>query len=222
MSNTDRPERVLIVGRSPSVLVEAVDKLRARGYTANATNQFGQILADYDVTDLDLLVFGGMVPPDTKEHLRKEISARNPHVMYVQGLAGIAGVITAQVESIGSPDTTDDIVYDAESRAVRVDLDAPAHVTVEAWWGTSFTPPEPTSTSAVVSDGQLDPGRHIIALPDEVPDVASFAAVSVGSVVRVFTIGSMPTDVMGMVPRSADDKSLPEIGQVTIRADEQR
>jgi hypothetical protein len=220
MSNTDLPEHVLIVGRSPSVLVEAVDKLRARGYSADATNQFDQVLDDYDVTNLDVLVFGGMVPPDTKQHLREEITARNPRVTFVQGLAGIAGVIAAQVESIDSPDTTGDIVYDAESRAVRLDLDVPAHVTVEAWWGTSFTPPEPTSTSTVVWDGQLDAGRHIIALPEEVPDVASFAAVSVGSTVRVFTIGAMPTNVMRMVPKSADDKRLPEVAQVTTRADE--
>ncbi|REG00307.1 EmrB/QacA subfamily drug resistance transporter [Asanoa ferruginea] len=61
-SPMNKPERVLIVGRSPSVLVDAVDILRADGYTANATNQFDRVLDDYDVTDLDVLVFGGHGP----------------------------------------------------------------------------------------------------------------------------------------------------------------
>jgi DNA-binding response OmpR family regulator len=66
-SPKNEPERVLVVGRSPSVLVATVDILRAKGYSADATNQFDQVLDDYDVTDLDVLVFGGMVPADTSD-----------------------------------------------------------------------------------------------------------------------------------------------------------
>ncbi len=84
------PARVLIVGRSPSVLVATVDMLRAKGFMADATNQFDRVLADYDISGLDVLVFGGMVPADTKRYLRAEISQHNPDVIFVQGLAGIA------------------------------------------------------------------------------------------------------------------------------------
>ena len=56
------PARVLVVGRSPSVLVATVELLRGKGHRADATNQFDQVLDDYDVSDLDVLVFGGMVP----------------------------------------------------------------------------------------------------------------------------------------------------------------
>jgi hypothetical protein len=220
----DGPDRVLVVGRSPSVLVAAVDILRAKGYTADATNRFDRVLDDYDVTGLDVLVFGGMVPPDTKQLLRAEISRRNPRVSFVQGLAGIAGVIAAQVEALASeerqgPDDAE-ISYDAEHRHVRLTLKAPAHVTVEALWGTSFTPPEPKSTSTVVFDGDLAPGAHEIPLPDAVPSQASFATVAAGGLVRVFTVGAIPEAVTRLAPTSADDKRLPDVDQVTTSSDE--
>lgn len=222
ISSKNGPERVLIVGRSPSVLVATVDILRARGYSADATNQFAQILDDYDVTALDVLVFGGMVPADTKRQLRADISERNPRVTFVQGLAGIAGVIAAQVQAATSAGAVDggDVDYDPGHRAVRLTLDASAPVTVEAWWHTSFVPPEPRSASMHVFEGQLDAGSHVIPLPDEVPSEASFAGVTAGSVVRVFTVGPMPGAVTRMVPTSATDQRLPEVDQVTTSSDE--
>jgi hypothetical protein len=75
---TDQPARVLVVGRSPSVLVAAVELLRSKGHLADATNRFDQVLDDYDVGDLDVLVFGGMVPTDTRQYLCDEITKRNP------------------------------------------------------------------------------------------------------------------------------------------------
>src|SRR5262245_33801861 len=106
--------RVLIVGRSPSVLTAVVDLLRVKDYLADATNQFGQIFDDYDVAKLNVLVFGGMVPPDTKQHLRAEVSRRNPGITFVQGLAGIPGVIAAQVEAVAGADSSDavEVTYD--------------------------------------------------------------------------------------------------------------
>ncbi|WP_377273449.1 hypothetical protein [Peterkaempfera sp. SMS 1(5)a] len=214
------PRRVLIVGRSPSVLVDAVEMLRARGYSADATNQFDRVLEDYDVNDLDVLVFGGMVPPDTKQHLRNEVAERNPRVTFVQGLAGIAGVIAAQVDAVTSADAADHITYDSARRTVQLTLPAPVHVTVQAWWGTSFTPPEPTSTSMLLWDDPLDAGSHTIPVPDQVPAAASFATVTAGSVVRVLTIGAMPNTVVRMAPTSARDQRLPEVSPITTRSDD--
>src|SRR4051794_30075251 len=113
-SEVNQPERVLVVGRSPGVLLAAVDILRAKGYSADATNQFDQVLEDYDVVDLDVLVFGGMVPADTKRRLRENISERNPHVTFIQGLAGIAGLIAAQVQAVTSTESLEggEVAYD--------------------------------------------------------------------------------------------------------------
>lgn len=223
-NTTASPERVLIVGRSPSVLVEAVELLRTKGYSADATNQFDRVLDDYDVTDLGILVFGGMVPPDTKQYLRQEVSRRNPRVTFVQGLAGIAGLIAAQVEAIASGDVPDsvEIVYDAAGRTVQLTLRKPGHVTVKAFWATSFLPPEPTSTAVQIFDADLTTGFHIIALPGHVPYEASFAAVTVDDVVRVFTVGAMPAAVLRMVPTSASDQQLPEVRKVTTSSDDQQ
>jgi hypothetical protein len=216
------PGRVLVVGRSPSVLVATVGILRAKGYSADATNQFTQVLDDYDVTDLDVLVFGGMVPADTKRQLRKDISERNPHVVFVQGLAGIAGLIAAQVQAAAWADALDggEVVYDAAQRSVRLTLNDSAPVTVEAWWHTSFVPPEPKSASMHVFDGELGAGSHLIRLPDQVPSEASFAGVTVGSFARIFTVGPMPSAVTRLAPDSASDNRLPEVSQVRTSGDD--
>jgi hypothetical protein len=192
---------VLVIGRSPSVILDAADILRSKGFHADATNQFDEVLTAYDTTQLDVVVFGGMVPPDTKRHLRQEISKGNGHVTFVQGLAGIAGLIAAQVEGVTSAARDDNgVVYDSTQRTVQLILKEPARVVVEAWWGTSFTPPEPTSTSLRVIDSDFDSGEHLIPLPSDVPAVASFVTVSVGQAVHAFTVGPMPETVRRMVP----------------------
>lgn len=228
-SAKNKPKRILVVGRSPSVLLDTVEILRSKGHSANATNQFDRVLDEYDVREIDILVFGGMVPPDTKEYLREEIAERNAHVTFVQGLAGIAGLIAAQVEGLVKPDEADDsdITYDALQRSVQLSLNAPARVVVEAWWGTSFTPPEPKSTSMQLLDAELDKGSHLIPLPAQVPSEASFVTVAVGSAVHAFTVGAMPQSVLRMVPAgvmtggaslSASAEALPPVSAVSTHS----
>jgi len=227
-SPANDPARILVVGRSPSVLAGTVEILRSKGYSADATNQFDRVLDDYDAQNIDIIVFGGMVPAGTKQHLRQEIGERNAHVTFVQGLAGIAGLIAAQVEGVieaGEPDEIH-VVYDEDQRSVRLTLHSAAHVTVEAWWHTSFTPPEPASTSMQVLDAELEEGSHSIALPAAVPSVASFLAVTVGSAVRTLTIGAMPQTVMSMVPAGGSSAAgspsasshLPPVSEVNTRS----
>jgi CheY-like chemotaxis protein len=221
-------KRILVVGRSPSVLLDTVEILRSKGYSADATNQFDRVLDDYDAQVIDVVVFGGMVPADTKQHLRQEIGERNAHVTFVQGLAGIAGLIAAQVEGVITAGGPDDghVVYDQEQRSVYLTLRKAARVTVEAWWHTSFTPPEPTSTSMKVLNAKLEEGSYSIALPAEVPSVASFLAVTVGSAVRTFTAGAMPQSVMSMVPTGGSSATgspsatsqLPSVSDVNTRS----
>ena len=203
-SPANDPGRILVVGRSPSVLVDTIDILRSKGYAADATNQFDTVLDDYDAQGLGIVVFGGMVPADTKKHLRQQIGERNADVTFVQGLAGIAGLIAAQVEGVIASGEADDsrVAYDPDQRSVRVTTPYAARVTVRAWWATSFTPPEPKSTSMQVLDAEFQEGSHSIALPAEVPSVASFVSVTLGSAVHTFTVGAMPQSVMSMVPTS--------------------
>jgi hypothetical protein len=213
---------VLVVGRSPSALVAAVEILRAMGYTAHATNQFDRVLTDYDTSKVDILVFGGMVPPDTKQHLRDEVTRRNPEAHIVQGLSGIPGLIAAQVRATMCPLLTegDEVAYDADHRAVRLTIHEAANVSVDAWWATSFTPPEPTSTSQRVYEEAVGPGTHVIPIPHHIPKEASFGAITVGEFVQVFTIGPMPDSVRRLVPTSAEDKRLPDVTAVTTQVDE--
>lgn len=219
-------DRILVVGRSPSVLLETVDILRGKGYAAHATNQFDQVLDDYDPTGIDIVVFGGMVPAETKQYLREEFSARNPDVTFVQGLAGIAGLIAAQAEGAASAGEEGDsnVAYDATQRVVRLTVTRTLRVVMEAWWATSFAPPEPTSTSMPVLDAELHEGYHVVPVPDEVPTEASFLTVAVGSAVHAFTVGAMPQSVMRMVPTggsaapSPGAPALPPVSVVNTRS----
>jgi len=94
---TDNAMRVLLIGKSQLVLDESVAGLRDLGYRAEATNDFTDITGRFDLKEIDLVVFGGQVPPDRKAKLREEIGAINPGVIFVQGLAGIPGLIINQV-----------------------------------------------------------------------------------------------------------------------------
>jgi hypothetical protein len=216
-----RTPRILVIGRSPTVILDAAELLRGKGFLADATNQFDRVLTDYDTADLDVVVFGGMVPAPTKQHLRAAISKVNDHVTFVQGLAGIAGLIAAQVEGAVSA-TVDDgtVAYDAATATVRLVLREPAQVAVEAWWATSFTPPEPASTSMRVLDALLDPGEHHVPIPAEVPRVASFVTAAVGPAVHAFTVGAMPEAVTRMVPTGdpAQPAALPAVRAVATHS----
>jgi hypothetical protein len=192
-----RPEsRVLIIGRSENVLSEAVQILRGQGQAAGASNDFADVMNLFDMTAVDIVVFGGMVPPDTKELLRKQIADRNPAMTFVQGFAGIAGLIVAQVQAALTGDASAEtglaVRYDPGTRTVDLHLDRPEEVQVVAWWGTSFTPPEPRSTSLVLVDAGLPAGKHTVTLPGEVPAQASFVTVAAGDAVRALIVGPMP------------------------------
>jgi hypothetical protein len=164
------PARILVIGRSENVLSEAVTILRDKGYAAGATNEFDRTL--------DL-----------------QISTRNPAMVFVQGYAGIPGLIAEQAAAALCDGTTGpgaSVTYDARSRSIGISLGGPQRVTVIAWWATSFVPPEPKSTSLIILDEELPTGSHTIAIPDEVPARASFATVSIGPSVQAFVVGPMP------------------------------
>ena len=185
---------VLVVGKSKTVLDRTVGLLRAKGYTAEATSEFDHLLDMFDTAALDVVVFGGMVPPDTKNHLRQEISDGNPRVIYVQGFAGIPGLIAAQVEAaVGPRDSDAEVDYEPASRSIRLTLQRARAVVVVAWWHTALVPPEPQSTSMTVAHTELPAGAHTIPLPGEIPTRASFVTVSIGSSVSAFIVGAMPS-----------------------------
>jgi hypothetical protein len=211
-SAPDPGAHVLVVGRSPSVLEEAVDLLRERGLRADATNAFDRVLQDYDGADLDVVVFGGLVPPATKEHLGVEIARLNPAARFVQGLVGIAGVITAQVDELLSGVPRGRVTYDDGVRSIVVELAAPARVVVDVFWVTGLTPPEPTSTQARVLEADLAPGVQQVPLPDALPDRGVFAAVRVDDRVAVLTVAPMPAGI------AAAAATLPAVRSVTTQA----
>src|SRR5262245_47435036 len=182
---------VLLIGRSRLVLDESVAGLRELGYEAEGTNDFAEISARFDASEIDLVLFGGQVASDRKSELREEIGAVNPRVIFVQGLAGIPGLIVNQVKgafaAAGDTESTTAPTYTHEDRTIRVSLDGPAAVRVTAWWQTSFVPPDPESDSLVLVDDRLPAGDHAVPVTDLVPR-AAFATVEVGDATYAFRI----------------------------------
>jgi hypothetical protein len=191
---TDKTQRsALLIGKSQLVLDHAVAGLRDLGYKAEATNDFTDITGRFDAKEIDLVVFGGQVPPDRKTELREEIGAINPQVIFVQGLAGIPGLIVNQVHGAfraEHQDPTRAPTYAPEERAIRLTLPDPADVIVTVWWQTAFVPPDPRSDSFVLIDDRLAGGDHTVPVPEHVPPKAAFATVQVDAAIYAFSIAT--------------------------------
>jgi hypothetical protein len=199
---------VLVIGRSENVLSETVQILRDNGQSAGATNDFQNVLTLFEPTAVSAVVFGGMVPPDMKESLRAQLRAANAKIEFIQGLAGIPGLIAAQVEAALVPalDDAGTAGYDPARRVIELTLDSPQRVRLVGFWGTSFVPPEPASTFEEIFNEPLSSGRHVLPLPEWFPDVGSFVVVRAGSLVQVFTVGPMPRIDLLPPPTSAEPR----------------
>jgi hypothetical protein len=183
------PKSVLLAGKSPLVLKTTVDMLGERGYDAKSTDTFDDIAARFDVTRFDLVVFGGQVPQDKKAEMKHVISGLRRDVTFVQGLAGIPGLLVHQIEGAFGAQWRNGAhapSYNANNRTIDLLVDRPAMVTVTAWWQTSFVPPDPLSDSQVLVSERLPAGEHTVTLPSEVPDKASFASVQIDRAIYTF------------------------------------
>jgi hypothetical protein len=186
---------VLLIGKSQLVLDESVAGLRGLGYKAEATNDFTDIGSRFDLKAIDLVVFGGQVPPDRKAELRKGITAINPGVIFVDGLAGIPGLIVNQVQGAFVASHQDAMRaprYSPDDQSIRLTLSDPADVTVTVWWQTSFVPPDPKSDSLVLLDDRLAEGDRAVTVPDHIPRRAAFATVKIGAAIYALSIATEP------------------------------
>jgi hypothetical protein len=184
---------VLLIGKSQLVLDESVAGLRELGYKAEGTNDFTDIIDRFDVKMADLVVFGGQVPRDRKAELREEIGAINSKVIFVQGLAGIPGLIINQVRGAFTANQQDPRrapTYRPDDRSIRLTLPGPADVKVIVWWQTSFVPPDPKSDSFLLLADELIGGDHAITVPDHVPPKAAFATVEIDAAIYAFSVAT--------------------------------
>jgi hypothetical protein len=194
MTTDDAERTVLLIGKSQRVLDESVAGLRDLGYIADATNEFADVTGRFDARTLDLVVFGGQVPPDCKAELREAIGAVNPRVIFVQGLAGIPGLIVNQVQEAFTANQQDPArapTYSPDDRLIRLTLTGPADVKVTLWWQTSFVPPDPMSDSLLLVDDHLAGGYHAIPVPDHIPPKAAFATVQLDEAFYAFSIATV-------------------------------
>lgn len=189
---TDNHQRsVLLIGKSQLVLDGALAGLRDLGYKAEATNDFADVTARFDAREIDLVVFGGQVTPGIKAELREEISAINPRVIFVPGLAGIPGLIINQVQGAFARNHQELVrapTFTPYERSIKLTLPGPANVKVTIWWQTSFVPPDPKSDSLLLLNDRLAAGDHAVTVPDLVPPKAAFSTVQVDAAIYAFSI----------------------------------
>lgn len=181
-----------MIGRSRAVLDATVELLSERGYAAQATNDFEAITDQADPRRLDLVVFGGQVPPARKDEMREEIAAVNQAVTFVQGLSGIPGLIADQVSGALAGEQLipgQAPVYDAAEKTIALSLYAPLDVEVTIYWITALIPPDPKSDSLILHDGPLPAGDHGFEVPDAVSLEAAFATVRAGGASWSFSLG---------------------------------
>lgn len=194
MTTDNMQRRVLVIGRSQLVLDDIIAGLHDLGHTAEATNDFfSDITGRFNPNELDLIVLGGGVPPDRKAELMQEISAINPQAAFVQGLAGIPGLIVNQVQgafTTAHQDPSHAPTYTRDERTIRLALAEPANVKVTAWWTTSIVPPDPKSESLVLLDDRLAAGDHLIPVPDHIPPKRAFATVQVDAGIHALSIAT--------------------------------
>jgi len=193
---TEQPKRsVLVIGRSQLVLDDTVAELDRLGYQAQSTNDFSAVTDRFDPKEIDLVVFGGQVPLDRKAELREEIATINPQVLFVQGLAGIPGLIVNQIQGAFATEhqnPTQPPTYTLEGRTIRLTLAEPHDVNATVWWTTSTVPPDPKSDSLVLLDDRVAPGDHTIPVPDRIPLKRAFATVQIDSTIHAFSIATEP------------------------------
>ena len=143
------------------------------GHAAGASNEFADVMDLFDMAAVDIVVFGGMVPPDTKELLREQIAGRNPAMTFVQGFAGIAGLIVAQVQAALTGDASAEtglaVTYDPRTRTVDLHLDRPEEVQVVAGGARPSPRPSLAAPPRCCVDAGLPAGKHTVTLPGEVP-----------------------------------------------------
>ena len=70
MTSDHARRSVLLIGKSQLVLDDTVAGLRDLGHTAEATNDFSDVTGRFDVGTIDLIVFGGQVPPTARPSSR--------------------------------------------------------------------------------------------------------------------------------------------------------
>jgi hypothetical protein len=180
---TTPTKSVLIAGRSPEVLDTTLALLTERGYRAHVTSEFDDITARFDADALDIVVFGGQVTPDQKAEMRSALADVNPDLEFLQGLAGIPGLLVDQVDGAVAGETPipgQAPIYDPGAGEIKIALFAPLAIKVIVYWITELVPPNPKSASAVVVDDTLPPGEHRVAIPESVSLDAAFATVRAG------------------------------------------
>jgi hypothetical protein len=176
---SDSPS-ILIVGRSRLVLDGAVEILRQRGLTAIASSDVDNPAVEAESGRLKVVVFGGQVAPDKKAEIQAQLQTGNPGLKFVQGLAGIPGLVADQAEDAILPEQLipgQAPIFDASRRAIVLSTFAALDVVVTIYWATELVPPDPKSDSLVLVDDRLPAGDHSFVLPEDVNLDAAFATV---------------------------------------------
>ncbi len=179
-------KHILIIGRSPDALDGMRSMLEQKGHTVETTHDFDNIPDRYRLEDFDLITMGGKVSPETKEHIMTAATARKNTMQFVQGMAGIPGLVVDQIEGELAADLRDSAhapTFQASTRTFTLSLPKPSRVL-------TFIPPNPGSDSHVLCNEILAAGTHTVSVPADIPMQSSFASIRVDDAVYCFNLST--------------------------------
>lgn len=90
-------EKILLVGRNPTVLAQLAEALLQEEYVVKTTNRVEQASQEFNAADFDLIAFGRVVDEQTKVQLRTNFSGQNQNVFFVDGLAPVISLLVKQI-----------------------------------------------------------------------------------------------------------------------------
>lgn len=91
--------QVLLFGRSRKVLRKLSTALTEQGIGCTSDQEVAGALRHIAVRSFDLIAFGRGVSPSDKKRVRESALARNPQILFVDGLAPITGLLVYQVKT---------------------------------------------------------------------------------------------------------------------------
>lgn len=91
--------QVLLIGKRTRIIMKLAKALEMEGFSASWTNKAGRALLEFPDHHFDLIAFGRGVDIRTMGRLQEGFEARNPNVIFMQGIAPIVPLLVEQISA---------------------------------------------------------------------------------------------------------------------------
>jgi len=126
-------KKILSIGARQSVLESVSAELISQGFDAswtNLCNDTNDILQKFNARHYDVITFGRGVSAGNKKYLMQKFSAQHPGIVFVEGMAPIAGLLVDQVKQALTP-VNDLITINWNESEITVNAPTPSRVVIK-------------------------------------------------------------------------------------------